>query len=742
MEIKIDLSTKSIQNQSINSQQFIYLQKFTFTMKKKVFLILSLSAMGIANSQVKLNIQRKLDKERISNHQKLDQLIKKSDKKLSKYYSDNKPSLAGFAIDFPLFWQSEDVPANTSVNLAPLKNGTLAGINNNIIDGTNINIFVFDGGKAHVTHNEFNNTGTSRAINLEDNSTYVGGTKNGQPVVNSSHATNVTGIIIGAGINPIINWTGGGSSPAGYAEGVLKNATTSNYLFEQTNLGTNYDKLKNYSTNISNHSYGVNVGWILVKNADGTNKELRWYANYDLNSQDTFSGSYLSNDQNFDMIVYDNPNQIVVKSAGNYYGIGPGQYPTLPKYRYDVNTGNYLPFQAADVIPADNCSLGSNCIGSGSLAKNIIVVGATEQLLTPDSIFHSTTDIIKASYSSAGPRKDGAIKPDISAVGSDIISPTYVSSTPTSNSRYTKGNGTSYAAPIITGIAGALTQVNRIITGNSNFTYKADEMKALLTHTANEAGNPGPDVWYGWGFADATKAAQLVIDKKDNKVYFERNSLSSGITFTKTITAKAGEPLKATISWVDPAATPFNTYNDVQNNHSSMIINDLDLKIIDTTDNSIYYPWKLDVNNPMTNATTGDNTVDNVEQVLIQNPVAGRTYRIEVSNKGTLVNDSSNPSPQNYALIITGVDSSSLATNDVNAEKLVTVYPTKTKDFVNILIPKGGKSIEIFDLTGKSVLKTEAKSFQTIDVSQLPKGTYIINVKTDKNVSSHKFIKE
>ena len=257
MEIKIDLSTKSIQNQSINSQQFIYLQKFTFTMKKKVFLILSLSAMGIANSQVKLNIQRKLDKERISNHQKLDQLIKKSDKKLSKYYSDNKPSLAGFAIDFPLFWQSEDVPANTSVNLAPLKNGTLAGINNNIIDGTNINIFVFDGGKAHVTHNEFNNTGTSRAINLEDNSTYVGGTKNGQPVVNSSHATNVTGIILGAGINPIINWTGGGSSPAGYAEGVLKNATTSNYLFEQTNLGTNYDKLKNYSTNISNHSYGA-----------------------------------------------------------------------------------------------------------------------------------------------------------------------------------------------------------------------------------------------------------------------------------------------------------------------------------------------------------------------------------------------------------------------------------------------------------------------------------------------------
>ena len=144
----------------------------------------------------------------------------------------------------------------------------------------------------------------------------------------------------------------------------------------------------------------------------------------------------------------------------------------------------------------------------------------------------------------------------------------------------------------------------------------------------------------------------------------------------------------------------------------------------------------------MDNAEKGDNTVDNIEQVLIETPVAGRTYRIEVSNKGKLVNDSGSFAPQNYALIITGVEASSLATSDVSAEKLVTVYPTKTKDFVNILIPKGAKTIDIFDLSGKSVLKTEAKSFQTIDVSQLPKGTYIINVKTEQNVSSHKFIKE
>ena len=146
-------------------------------------------------------------------------------------------------------------------------------------------------------------------------------------------------------------------------------------------------------------------------------------------------------------------------------------YPSLPKYKLDISTGNYVLFEANEVLPEDNCSQGYNCIGTGSLAKNIIVVGATQQLNTSGSLYTSSGDVNKASYSSAGPRKDGAIKPDISAVGSSIVSPTYDSNNPTSNNIYTKGNGTSYAAPIIAGIAGAITQVNRIITGDNTFIY-------------------------------------------------------------------------------------------------------------------------------------------------------------------------------------------------------------------------------------------------------------------------------
>lgn len=79
------------------------------------------------------------------------------------------------------------------------------------------------------------------------------------------------------------------------------------------------------------------------------------------------------------------------------------------------------------------------------------------------------------------------MKPDLTAVGVDMIMANYITSNPSATNLYVVNYGTSYAAPIVTGIAGALTQIQRNISGNNSFIFKADEMKALLTHTANEA---------------------------------------------------------------------------------------------------------------------------------------------------------------------------------------------------------------------------------------------------------------
>jgi hypothetical protein len=145
----------------------------------------------------------------------------------------------------------------------------------------------------------------------------------------------------------------------------------------------------------------------------------------------------------------------------------------------------------------------------------------------------------------------------------------------------------------------------------------------------------------------------------------------------------------------------------------------------------------------MTPATKADNTVDNVEQVVIDNPVAGRTYRIEITNKGTLKNNAGANAPQNYSIIATGQTPAVLGTGEANALSGLAIAPTITKDIVNILKAPKKSTFVIYDLSGKKlqngVINTEKES---VDLSTYTKGIYIIEVRTDKDVISKKVIKE
>jgi hypothetical protein len=61
----------------------------------------------------------------------------------------------------------------------------------------------------------------------------------------------------------------------------------------------------------------------------------------------------------------------------------------------------------------------------------------------------------------------------------------------------------------------------------------------------------------------------------------------------------------------------------------------------------------LNPNSPANAATTGDNTVDNVEQVSIPNPSSG-TYLVRVTHKGNLLNDLGQISFQNVSVMLSG----------------------------------------------------------------------------------------
>ena len=692
-------------------------------MKKILFSVSFLATFYFANAQ-NLKLKNEFTQQRLNNENKLDSYFSKSTAKYSQKEKDSlKKNLAGFAAgQIPVFYSIEETSANATANIDELQAGTVSGISSPVT-GNGIKITVFDAGLILSNHEQF---ATGRAINKEDASQSQ-----------HYHGTNVNSVLIGNGLATGDFTQSSVSYPKANAKGILLQGTVDNYMFGTTALGNNYEKLASLpDLNISNHSYGTNYGW----NKPNSSNTYYWYGNYDLTHTDTYAGAYGGNDYNFDKIVYSQPQQIIVKSTGNYYNVGPNA--NSVKYRYSFTSNSWVVFGANDEVPPANCSQGNNCIYFGSLAKNIITVGAVNQLTTTNHKYTQASDVVKGSFSSAGPRKDGAVKPDLSAVGVDMIMANFLTTNPTATNLYVVNYGTSYAAPMVTGIAGALTQIERNITGNNSFIFNADEMKALLTHTANEAGRPGPDVWYGWGLVDAKKAAQVLFNKLTEDSYLEKNNLTTGGSFTKEIKATGNEPLKVSISWIDPAITPFTDDIDFQNNHTSRIVNDLDLRVVEVGSGTTYYPWKLDINDPNANATKGDNTVDNVEQIVIDNPVADGIYKVVVTNKGTLVDQDGNSATQDFAWVATGTKKITLATDNSTKDE-VKVYPTKTKDFINITAPNHIERIALFDMNGKLILEnTKVSKSQTISLNQFPNAVYIITVKTKTGVVSKKIIKE
>lgn len=646
--------------------------------------------------------------------------------KIKKDLSEKRNKVAFFFQGKPYYLKAFDKDQITNSNTDFLQEGTLAGLDR-AYNGKGIKVTVFDGGRVYAEHQDF---GDKDRITNKENAT----------MSYSSHATGVTGMIGSKGSN--IRGTVNGITISGNTKGVMPEATFDVYSFTVTTLpGDSNRKNVNQKLNesqalLSNHSYGGVIGWNWDNQAgDG----WYWEGYYDTATRQSYdlNGVYGGTDKSLDDIVYNNPNMIVVKAASNSFGDGPNGT-TDKKFYEDFTTGNWIEFNPiTDIVPENNCASGYDCIPSGTVAKNIIVVGSTEKITTNNGRYTSVGDITKSSFSSAGPRDDGAIKPDVAGVGSGIF---YPSTNAVGSERYGWGSGTSFSAPQVTGIIGLWSEMYQSYFNGKNL--NAASAKNLLIHSAQEAGSIGPDVWYGWGFADAKKGAELILEKSKNTIIFEDKTLSSGVKNEMFLKTDGSKPLKVSIVWTDPSHKDIaTTHSTAHNVRTPRLINDLDLRLVNMSTNVVYYPWKLNISSPMASATKGDNVVDNVEQVLIETPTAG-TYRVEVSNKGNLVdNDLKNKSTQVYSIIATGYTramNSLIETNEI-APTLLTEGANKVQ--VNFL--ENIKDISVYDMVGRLVRKvTPNKEYFEIDFSGLPAGIYVINATSDNHKLSKKIRKE
>jgi hypothetical protein len=495
----------------------------------------------------------------------------------------------------PLIRIAHDLNAEITSNAENLENELS-------LSNYSFRIGVWDSGSIRITHQEIRGKSS-----IMDGSAL------------SDHATKVAGVIAARGIT---------NAAKGLASKIEIrsfdwNSDVSELLTHGSATATATNKLP-----VSNHSYNFSSGWY----KSGTNYIF---------SGSSSLGQYNSSVQEVDQLLYNLPYSLMVRSAGNDRTDNPreGEMVRLDYWSSTMTAYNSSIHPLGDGVQKG----GFNTISYAAIAKNVLTVGAVN-----DAVTSGKRDLAKAtmtSYSAWGPADDGRIKPDLVANGSSLY--TIASLNDTS---YATLNGTSAAAPVVSAISSILTQKWVSLCTTSTTAMQSSTLKAILIHGSDDLGETGPDYKFGWGLANA-KASASIIDlhfSNPELSVVKEEAINNSNAVTNSYSWDGVNPIKVTLCWTDPAGTPV-TNNDDQ---TPCLVNDLDVRII-CPDGQILYPYTM----PFTTirsqssmslpATTGDNTVDNVEVIELKAPMLG-SYKVVVSKKPNL------NTVQKYSLVATG----------------------------------------------------------------------------------------
>jgi hypothetical protein len=546
-------------------------------------------------------------------------------------------------LGFPIYLKTDNntFAAGTTKASSFYTGGSLGLSLNGSSDNLIGKVGVWDGGSVLGSHQEFI---TGVRIEQKDS-----------PSSESQHSTHVAGTMMASGVNPIAR---------GMAWGLKKL-----YAWDFNNDDAEMTTASSQGMQISNHSYGFISGWNYnqsppaIPPATTPVPRWEWYGIPDTNEDYKF-GLYNNNARSWDIICYNAPYYLPVKSAGNNRSVNG---PSVGTEYFGFTSATNSTFITKGLRPSDISSNdGYDIISTSGTAKNILTVGAITALPFGSN---SPTDIRISSFSSWGPTDDGRIKPDLVADGVGLLS-----TSNSSNTSYATLSGTSMSAPNVSGSLILLQEYYSKL--NDGGFMRSATLKGLSIHTTDEAGTTlGPDYIFGWGLLNVEKAGAVIKQNNVQSLISER-TLDQGVNYQLQVTTSGYGPLKVTICWTDPegvveAGTPINS-------RIPKLINDLDLRISKGTDT--FLPWKLDPNSPSSAATQGDNIVDNVEQIIISNSTPGEVYTVSVSHKGTLTKG-----PQAYSIIATGIGGKAYCASGATSNSDSRIDEVKLNTLNNIL---------------------------------------------------------
>ncbi|MBC8327769.1 MAG: S8 family serine peptidase [Planctomycetes bacterium] len=308
-------------------------------------------------------------------------------------------------------------------------------------------------------------------------------------------------------------------------------------------------------------------------------------------------------------------------------------------------------------------------------AKNVISIGGVYH-------FNNTieSDDRHNGGGSTGPAADGRVKPDLAAYYDAVHSSDADPGGYASGDNYTNFGGTSAATPIVAGHLGLAYQMwhhNEFGTnpgGATVFDSRPHNTvgKALLINSAHQWPMSGTDLSrmkQGWGRPDLERlynlrSMALIVD--------EDVALRDQQSIAYQIDVPAGQDeFRATLVYIDPAGTTSSVLHR---------INDLSVRVTSPTGTQYWGNNGL-VTGMYSTAGGVSNTKDTVENVFVQNPVAG-TWTIEVfaddvnvdthEENGTTIPDC------DFALVVTPSTPVSGGNNTINLSGPTNLWPGVT----------------------------------------------------------------
>lgn len=477
--------------------------------------------------------------------------------------------------------------------------------------GATMTAAVFDGGRIRATHVEFQQDGASRVT-----------VRTTEPL--NDHATHVAGTIAASGTH--------NSQATGMARAVK--------LLSYDFLGDDLARLEadGGQFQVSNHSYGPYSGW---HPGGPFGNVWHWWGGRN-NTEDPKFGKYTEQEAALDEILAGHGHLVTFVSAGNDRGEGQRGPVSQPVGHVAVviTPSGLQGFNSNRVRSRDDGATGLDTVTGLGLAKNAVCIGAVNDI--PEGAAGSTIEA--TAFTAFGPGDDGRIKPDLVANGFVLFS-----TAETGDTDYAEMSGTSMASPTASGIGALLWEHFKAKKGRDP---NSAEVKAVLIHTARDAGVAGPDPIYGWGSIDALQAGRVIASQAGEVIGDPAvNTVNTTTPKTYTLTPTGG-PIRVTVAWIDPAGNPNPGGIDDPN---PALVNDLNV-LLTAPDGGTFLPYSLDLAN-IWNAANGQpnlarrdrqNRVDNVE--VIDATAAAGTWTLEVK-----AHHLGGGATQSFALILSGL---------------------------------------------------------------------------------------